>query len=597
MCLQYRVYMKKYLFVLLPFIAGVLVYIQTAAYGFVYDDNFFRCREEYKYIASIPLAFQLPYSACVLTNGIYRPLPATTFILTSAVFGDKPMPHHIVNIVLHGFISSVIYVLLHKTLSIDKKVSIFVALLFAVLPIHSEVVANIKSRDELLAALFFLVMWMTYEQGKKKKYWYVLSGICFLFALLSKETAVVFPFILAAVAFIKRPRNYLKILTSLIIFIPGAFLYSVLRSSAGIASVTSQAEFGYVFNPLVYEPIQVRLFSALSILAIYAEKIVVPIFLSASYHFAHFQPVADPLSTVSWVVGLGLGVTLIVLMVIHSRKKDAVAVGICIFAFTYIPVSQTIFVGGDVIGERWMYLPSFGLLLVIVWYIKSILRYKEKYYIAAILILLCLYTVRTMLRNPVWASNDTLYQSMTQNAPKSVRGYVLHANRKLLVDQDIDAAKTQLFTAYTMYSDDAELNTLLGQVALMEGKYDDARFFLTTSSRLDPKLAITDRYWAQLLYVEKDYSTAYKHIRNVIDNTVYQWNDIFIYVAILTKLEQFDEAWKWLNTVSPAQKDYSQIQYIRAVLLYKTGKKDEAKNIIWDPSLTLSQRVAMFEEF
>lgn len=579
------------------FSIAVVVYSNTLTHGFVYDDSFFHCKNEYLSLSSLPMAFTSPYSACAPMNGIYRPLPTVSFIITLALFGNTPLPLHLQNILLHGLISALIVVVLKKTLAVDMWISGLVGVLFAVLPIHTSVVANIKSRDELLATLCFLLMWMAFERGRKRWMWYGVSAVWFTLALFSKEVAMVYPVIVLSLTSLRFPTDWKRIVVSSLWFFPGAIVYWGLRSIFHIPSISSQSDMAYIFNPLLHLPWYLRVFSGLDIFRVYLEKTLVPVTLSETYHYAHFMPVTIPWQSFGWVVGL-ISVGLLCLVAWqHRQHMDAVMIGIVVFILSYLPISQLVVTGGDVMAERWMYLPSFGLLLIVVGLGEKFFTKKRMLIILGMFLLVSIYAVRTYVRNPVWASNKTLFLSMTRDAPKSVRGHVLLGRQYLLVDADIEKADTQFRLAYSLYPDDAEVNTMLGQTALMKGNAHEARKWLEKSSLLDSRLRETDRQWAKLLYVEGDYTKASAHITRVISSGVYDWNDVFTYAAILAKVGAYDQAQQWLLRLSPEERQYTQPLYLHAVLLYKAGKKTEALGISWNTTLTAEERRLVFEDF
>lgn len=586
--------MKKFI-ALIPFFLGITVYINTLWYGFVYDDSFFVCRPEYTSLSSIPLAFQLPYSACVTDNGIYRPLPTVTIILTQALGKNSAFLLHLENVVFHGTICLLLFVLLRYTLKYSLVISLPTSLLFAVLPIHTEVVANIKSRDELLAAMFFLGMWILYEMGRKWRGWYVFSSICFLCALFSKEIALMFPIIIVSVSYLLRRYKIRQILLSGVWYVPSLGIYWFIRQSMAVSTLFSQSDVSYVFNPLVNSSFSTRIWSVLAILGLYLEKLVFPVILSASYHFAAFMPINNPFDSFRW--GLGIAFIIVSLVLFLRTKSLSLRVGIALFFLSYLPVSQLFFLGGDIIGERWMYISSIGICLMLANVGLVLYQKKKKVFVIFFSILIFLYAWRTYTRNSVWTSNETLFRSMISDAPRSIRGYILLANMYLLQNTHEKETQQYLETAYKIYPDDAELNAQLAQIALRQGRRDDAREFLIESTNLDPRLALTDRYWAQLLYVEKDYQSAYEHIKKVINNGVYEWNDMFIYASVLAKFKKYSEASSTLNSISTKYQSAAQVQYLRAVLLYKTGNVDEALSIVWDSKLSREQRQAVFEDF
>src|SRR4051812_3814439 len=101
----------------------------------------------------------------------WRPLPSITFSMEIGLWGkDKPHVSHLINILLYGLTVITLFRFLSKYLLKEIWISFCTTLLFCVHPIHTEVVANIKSRDEILCLLFLLfslIHFWKYLDGKK----------------------------------------------------------------------------------------------------------------------------------------------------------------------------------------------------------------------------------------------------------------------------------------------------------------------------------------------------------------------------------------------------------------------------------------------
>ena len=136
----------------------------------------------------------------LVAGGRYRPLSQLMFAVEKDIFGNKPFAGHLINVILYVLSIVLIYKtlkLLFKTVKSDRwwfSIPFIASVLFAVHPIHTEVVANIKSRDEILSLLFaFLCLYYSLLFiDKKKTIFLVVSGISMFLGLLSKENAITF---------------------------------------------------------------------------------------------------------------------------------------------------------------------------------------------------------------------------------------------------------------------------------------------------------------------------------------------------------------------------------------------------------------------
>lgn len=130
----------------------------------------------------------------------YRPLCVLTFRLNHALHGLQPLGYHLVNILCHGSVT-LLYVLVVDRISRNSAVAVLSGILFGCHPIHTEAVAGIVGRAELLASLFFLFALLCccgschrdpqkveYRCGGTSSWMSVLGiGLCSALSMLCKE--------------------------------------------------------------------------------------------------------------------------------------------------------------------------------------------------------------------------------------------------------------------------------------------------------------------------------------------------------------------------------------------------------------------------
>ncbi|MCS6906237.1 MAG: glycosyltransferase family 39 protein, partial [Bacteroidia bacterium] len=125
----------------------------------------------------------------------YRPLSLVTFAIEHGLWGDIPAISHIINMLLYEVTCIILWLILKNYFfPYSSDLPLFITLLFAVHPIHTEVVANIKGRDEILSLLFAMAaLFCSFIYIQKRNFFnLVLVIITFFLALLSKENAVTF---------------------------------------------------------------------------------------------------------------------------------------------------------------------------------------------------------------------------------------------------------------------------------------------------------------------------------------------------------------------------------------------------------------------
>ena len=178
--------------------AVILCYINTLQNPFIWDDeeiivNNYLIRNW----KNAPEMFKTSVFGENLGKiGFYRPLQLFSYSIDYSFWKLNPIGYHISNIIFHLLNVLLVFFLLIK-LGIKRNFSFFASLLFAIHPINTEVVTYISGRGDLLFLFFSLLCFIFFINGTKGKQWhYFVSVILFILAILSKENAIVIPFII-----------------------------------------------------------------------------------------------------------------------------------------------------------------------------------------------------------------------------------------------------------------------------------------------------------------------------------------------------------------------------------------------------------------
>ena len=187
----------------------------------------------------------------------YRPIVLASFALEHQFFGDSPKASHFINALLFSLLIFVLFKLLRSLFAnYNILLPLGATLLFAAHPIHTEVVASIKNRDEILAFLFgILALQMAIKYIKSNKYSYLLLTILlFLFGLLSKKSVMPFALIIPIVLIMfKQPKLfqllYIIVPLSIISSATSYFFYFNTRFIFSIFIIATSLFF-YVLNEI-----------------------------------------------------------------------------------------------------------------------------------------------------------------------------------------------------------------------------------------------------------------------------------------------------------------------------------------------------------
>ncbi len=129
----------------------------------------------------------------------YRPIVLISFAIENSLFGENPHISHFINILLYGFLCLLLFRVLRELfLNYNAAYPFFISILFAAHPIHTEIVASIKNRDEILALLFSLLalQYAIKYIRKRSVISLLLMGVLLVFGILSKTTAIAFAFLI-----------------------------------------------------------------------------------------------------------------------------------------------------------------------------------------------------------------------------------------------------------------------------------------------------------------------------------------------------------------------------------------------------------------
>lgn len=178
-------------------LVSTFLYINTTGYQFTLDDDMFYLKHAsvQKGLSALPDLFTKgSLNQFDGTTGIqpYRPVTLLSFALEKQFFNNSATASHFFNVLLYVLLIQVLFQLLRKLFHNVKPLLVAcIVMLYAVHPIHTEVVCSVKSRDEILAALFGFLAWLSILKSTNLKS-RIVSAFFLLLALLSKESAIAF---------------------------------------------------------------------------------------------------------------------------------------------------------------------------------------------------------------------------------------------------------------------------------------------------------------------------------------------------------------------------------------------------------------------
>lgn len=346
-------------------VVAVIQYLQTFTYEFVLDDYSAIVENTVTVngIDAIPTIFKTSYRFGYPIQGdeLYRPLTKSIFAVLWELAPDNPLPGHLLNILLYAITGFLLFTTFSKFLK-QSYIPFIAAILFVVHPIHTDVVPNIKSMDEILSFLFFILSLNslhTYLASGKVK-WMILSAAGYFAALLSKESAITFLAAYPLVLFFFTVRSVAKSIAATAFLLIPAVLFLLIRFNVvGETTPPSMADNAL----LATTDVLTQKATAIYILGLYLLKMVVPYPLTFDYSYQQL-----PLVTVSdwrFLLSLAVNAALFIYAAKNFKKKDAIAFGLLFYFITISISSNLLMIIGTHMAERLLYAPSFGFCFAV----------------------------------------------------------------------------------------------------------------------------------------------------------------------------------------------------------------------------------------
>lgn len=396
---------------LLSALVTFIIYLPSIGNGFVsWDDP--KYIYENQWIQNLDLTFlKEAFTEVYFAN--WHPLTMISYAIDYALWGLNPLGYHLENNILHAVNTALVAVLSVRLITIARPLSApgafaagFVpALLFGIHPLHVESVAWVSERKDVLCALFFMasiLFYLRYAQ-KGKALCYALSLLAFAFAIMSKSMAVTLPAVLLLLDFY--PLRRLSGLKGILKAVAEKLPFFAICAFAAAMALYSQTS---AMASLESIPVDIRFISALRSYAFYLEKLFVPIALAPFYPFpAEFDPfAADYLVTYAVLAGISL-------ICLAALRYRMFIVAWLYFLGTLVPVIGLVQVGMQAAADRYMYLPSLSLLVLLGAGAALIIEKNSKPLLAFFLGFISVATVglsyATVTQTAIWKDSLTLW--------------------------------------------------------------------------------------------------------------------------------------------------------------------------------------------
>jgi protein O-mannosyl-transferase len=460
---------------------AVLCYGNSLFNGFVYDDEQQILQNPYvkswHYLPQIFSTTVWSFVGAAGTTNYYRPLMTFTFLALWQIFKDLPFGFHLFNVTLNAAVVVLVFVA-GRQLFQDRRVGWIAAALFAIHPVHTEVVDWIAAVPELEVTLFVLLTFWLFTQLDKASWKLHLATVAsFALAVLCKEPALMFaPLAIAFEHFVRPDNRDTSLVTKLRRYTP--------LCAVGAAYLLLRVALFGKLAPVLQHPKLTwpqAIYSGFALVAGYTKYLFWPAPLSA---FHVFHPSVSP-----WEmpVILGIFVVLISIALIVYLSKRVPAAAFCIFwmGVTIAPVLNARWMATNVFTERYLYLPSVGFCWLVAWYAvrlwdrssASPVAWPRKLLVAAAAVIAVLSVSSVARRNRIWRDDMTLYSRTLQTNSDAA---IIRSNLAgfYFENGDLARAEQEWVAALAEKPDNVVTMNALGELYTQQGRYAEAENML-----------------------------------------------------------------------------------------------------------------------
>ena len=581
----------------------------------------------------------------IVAGGRYRPMSQLTYMIEFQLFGkkireqigdlddyynlhnpaneqlfyDTPLPfvNHLMNLLYFTLLCLLLYEVLARIFpqysGIDSQRSeasapkwfqslpFIATLLFAMHPIHTEVVANVKGRDEIFAMLgAFAALWASLKYVDSRKwYWLIVSLLAFTFGIFSKENTITFLAVVPLAIYYlqsdkKRSIDYLITLIPLVI---GSAFFLYVRTKALGSMMQPDMTSNILNNPYVHSTRAQQIATTLITWGIYLKLLFFPHPLTHDY-YPHQIAITDFSNPLVWLLLIGC-IALVGYGIWKLKKKTVPAFAILYSIITFSITSNLLFNVGTFMNERFVFMASAGFTLLVGWWLYLLATAPapalQKTAVGVGAVVCLLFGIKTFTRNFTWMDDFTLFLTDVKTSDNSIKcnisagGSCLQIWKKSHKERDKRDAYKYLDKALKLDSHALNAYLLLSELAYLDERTDlalqaaqnavlidpenpQAQNLLTAASQsqkaheLDPVNELlnqgkVDEAWREvnkILEKEPDNIVAKNVKGNVLGRGYGQLDEaIKIFKEIVDEHPDFSSAWENMGIAYALKKDFT----------------------------------------
>jgi len=602
------------------FLFAFVLYSNTFNHSYVLDD-YGAIADNWvvkKGIEGIPLILQTSYRFGVghLTDNLYRPFSQIMFAVEWEISPNNPHLSHFLNVLFYALSCLLLYIVLKKYLrKAHSLIPLLITLLYIAHPIHTEVVANIKSRDEIMSFFFLMLTLLFLHTWFIKKKWWCLTTalLMFFLALLSKEGVITMLFLFPIIGWYFTSAKSKNIITASLLFIIPSIVYIAIRHQI-LSKLSVSSEISLVDNFLVGVPdIGSHFATAVLLMGKYLLLSIFPYQLVCDYSYNQIPIVG--INNILFILSLTVYIALAIIVIKNFFKKQVVIFGLLFYLLTISIYSNMMITVGTSFAERLMFVPSLGLCIFFVsllshWFKIGINNKKQESEIELLkskplftmlfIVILFGFSIKTIIRAAEWKDQTTLFENDVKRSPNSAhmrlyRGLNLRdnamkekntLNRNTIMLKAVDEFNKGL-SIYPYYSDCFEQ---LGLAWYRLKDSNKALYNYENALKLNPSKAVTWSNTGIIYFEQGNLQKAMEVYKKALSIDPNYPDAHFNLGSVLGTLGNYEEAIiEFKKCIQFDPLNYKAYKYIG--ITYQTLKKPEEAKIWLEKAEIMEQKL------
>lgn len=581
---------KNILFVALLLLVTFGIYFQVTNHDFVnYDDDTLITTN--RVVIDAGKSWKDCFTWNIFTPH-FKPLVLLSWRAEYQAFGEKPAVFLFNNVLLHAFNVLLVFFLslklLRKFIPDQRQVislaSFFVALAFAVHPMHVESVAWAVERKDVLYTFFFLLSWWSYLQYlEKNKYTYLLlCALFYLLVLLSKSMGITLIAVLFLTDYLYDRKNIVGLIKEkipvILFFVVGIYLYGLVDYLTGFVSggatgsgtnLTETMQAASESNPFL----QIVLLAFLKIFLMLVH-VLIPLHISVIYEGLEIQKMLGIFFYIIPFVVVGL---LYLAYRLSGRHKE-IWFGLLFFLITFSPA---ITIGkyegvGVFVGDRYTYAPMLGLLIAMVILCFRIPSSFKQLPIVLLSILSIVYIALTLPAIDVWKNAETLWTNAIEKTKCAAPAYNGRGVYYLNKTKEVDKALADFDRAVMCDSNHVRAIYNRGIILMNKNRNAEALRDYDRAIYLNPKYVEAYVNRGNILRDQGQNDAAMTDYNTAIQLSPEFSKSYFNRGSLFLNMKRFDEAIADCDKAISIDRNYAKAYYNKGVALFNLSRKEEA---------------------